>query len=401
MIHLFFTFLPAFLILIWLVFFYNNNNKKKSYAKRFLIISLSVALIVLTIIWSYSNYIYTQSHIIESIWVFTSLSVYPLYYYYLRLLVLKEEVDFRLIWLMIPAFIFALFSAIIYMMMSPQEIETFTNEILYKNRLPSGNYSILIRLQLLRMQLFELSFIIGIVLTAIYGMRLFIKYREKILTFYQNVQQGEFSVIETPFLLLTISAFMAVTSNIIGYRFFFNNPYLLALPFIIHPIVFCLASCRRNVPPLSNTNLTKEDQFQTVDKNTQEGEEDIYDELSYKYEELYKNMEHLLINEQIFRDPELRLNDLALKLGTNRTYVSQLINKKTNSNFSEYINLHRIEYAKKSLSSENAEHLTLDEIALKSGFSSQSSFYRVFMKIEGTSPAKYRMQKMQKIIHLD
>lgn len=42
------------------------------------------------------------------------------------------------------------------------------------------------------------------------------------------------------------------------------------------------------------------------------------------------------------------------------------------------------------MSSENAEHLTLDEIALKSGFSSQSSFYRVFMKIEGTSPAKYR-----------
>ena len=112
-----------------------------------------------------------------------------------------------------------------------------------------------------------------------------------------------------------------------------------------------------------------------------------------KYDQLYERMVYLLEKEQIFKNADLRLNDLATKLCTNRTYVSQLINNRANSNFCDYINSYRIIYAKEELTSKESSHLTLGEIALKSGFSSQSSFYRLFMKFEGTTPAKYRAEQ--------
>lgn len=107
-------------------------------------------------------------------------------------------------------------------------------------------------------------------------------------------------------------------------------------------------------------------------------------------------MEHLLKKEQIFRNSDLKLNDLASLLGTNRTYVSRLINNKENSNFCDYINSHRIKYAKQLLSStQKCEQMSLEDIALEAGFSSQSSFYRVFTNIEGTTPAKYRKENAE------
>lgn len=45
---------------------------------------------------------------------------------------------------------------------------------------------------------------------------------------------------------------------------------------------------------------------------------------------------------------------------------------------------------KKMLISEEGRKLTVDEIALRSGFSSRSTFYRAFLKKEGITPTGYR-----------
>ena len=198
------------------------------------------------------------------------------------------------------------------------------------------------------------------------------------------------------YLTLIISG--AFVSFIILWCFLFKNPYLLALPSIAHSIALCIIWRVGYKTPLLIRESSKSHVQSVGNKLQEEEEEDNQVEISIlnnKYDELYIKMEYLLKNKQIFRNPDLRLNDLALKLGTNRTYVSQLINNKTNSSFNDYINSYRVEFVKNLLSSTKGELMTLDEIALKSGFSSQSSFYRVFMKMEETSPAKYRMTQIE------
>lgn len=387
MTHSLFTVMPAFVILFWLILFCLDENKNRT--KGFLIFFLSVALVNYSIHWCYFNNNYEAYRILDSIWVFTSLSVYPLYYYYIRLLTKDTKIDYRWTWILLPAFLLALYSALIYLMMSPQEIEIFSSEILYHIRPRSENYSTLIKLQLLRMEIFKVIFTIEVILTVYYGLRLIKRFNKKVFAYYSDVQHRELSNIRITLLFLFITAIISMISNIIGKDFFTDNPYLLAFPSIAHSIALFGLSYAGYKQSFTISDLTK-DQFQPVDNNYQEEEEDENVILSSKYDELYERMEHLVKSEKIFRDSDLRLDDLALMLGTNRTYVSLLINNRINSNFCDYINSHRITHAKEMLSSQKGEHLLLADIALESGFSNQSSFYRVFMKMEGITPAKYR-----------
>ena len=399
-----FTIMPAFVILFWLVLFFLDDNKTK--AKSFLILFLSVVLINYTIHWCYFNHNYKIYYILENFWIITSLSVYPLYFYYIRYLTKDIEINYKWVWILIPAFGLALFSAIIYTLMSPQEIDIFIHEILYHDRPQSQEYSTLINLQLLRMDIFKIIFTIEVLLATFYGLRYIKQFNKKVMAFYSDVQHREVSNIRFTLLFLLITAIVSSVSNIFGKDFFFDNPYLLAIPSIAHSVALFGVSyagyrqtfsvrelMQDQIPHCDNEPHLEEEKDDCTD--TIEKQKDDSELLGSLYDELYERMDYLLKEEQIFRNSDLRLNDLASLLGTNRTYVSRLINNKEQSNFCDYINNHRVTYAKKLLSSQESEQMTLEDIGLEAGFSSQSSFYRVFTNIEGTTPAKYRKENAE------
>ncbi len=99
------------------------------------------------------------------------------------------------------------------------------------------------------------------------------------------------------------------------------------------------------------------------------------------------SMERIFSEKELYLDPTLNINELAHQLGTNRTYISNYLNRQLHTTFYEYVNQWRIRRAKDLL-----EHtsLTLDQIAGKSGFNSQSSFRRYFTAATGTTPSTYR-----------
>lgn len=59
-----------------------------------------------------------------------------------------------------------------------------------------------------------------------------------------------------------------------------------------------------------------------------------------------------------------------------------------NSNFKDFVNHYRVEYAKKLLKAE--ENHILDYIAEESGFASVNSLLRAFRKETGTTPGQFR-----------
>lgn len=93
--------------------------------------------------------------------------------------------------------------------------------------------------------------------------------------------------------------------------------------------------------------------------------------------------------EQVFLNPRLTLSDLALKVGTNRTYLSNYINQQLNKTFFDYINSHRLTFATELLLTTN---YTLEVIAEKSGFNSLSTFRRCFMQKYSCSPSAYKKE---------
>lgn len=86
----------------------------------------------------------------------------------------------------------------------------------------------------------------------------------------------------------------------------------------------------------------------------------------------------------------LTLEKLAKHLFISQNYLSFLFSKNMNCSFSEYVSIKKIEKAKKLLEEES---LSLLDIALESGFNSQSYFCYVFKQLENISPNQYRNKK--------
>ena len=99
--------------------------------------------------------------------------------------------------------------------------------------------------------------------------------------------------------------------------------------------------------------------------------------------------------EQLFRQKDLHITDIAIHLGSNRTYVSNYINQELGLSFSDYINQYRIGYAQ-NMMTDSASAFSMLEISEQSGFANEVSFYRNFKKITGTTPNRWLRQHVSK-----
>lgn len=95
-----------------------------------------------------------------------------------------------------------------------------------------------------------------------------------------------------------------------------------------------------------------------------------------------------------FTDNTLTLSGVAQKFYLSPSYLTKIIKEKTSLSFTDYLNRLRIDLAEKLLSEE--PEMTVNEIAERSGYSSQHYFSRAFKNYTGLSPMQYRSGKDSK-----
>lgn len=86
-------------------------------------------------------------------------------------------------------------------------------------------------------------------------------------------------------------------------------------------------------------------------------------------------------------DEELNVSTIADRFDLHPNYLSRLFKQQVGIGLLDYINMVRIEEAKKLLKS---EYGNLETIARKVGYTNVKTFTRVFTKTEGITPGKYR-----------
>ncbi len=94
----------------------------------------------------------------------------------------------------------------------------------------------------------------------------------------------------------------------------------------------------------------------------------------------------LLYVHQNFRE-ELTLEQLCKHFHVSRTYLCALLRETTGKTFVELLHEVRIRHACSLLLSSD---LTIEDITAETGFQSTNTLYRVFKKIKGMTPTKYR-----------
>lgn len=108
--------------------------------------------------------------------------------------------------------------------------------------------------------------------------------------------------------------------------------------------------------------------------------------------QLLEALECLMVEQQLYLDPELSLPKLADYLDTTVNHVSQTINAGLQTTFFDYINQKRVEAAIKLMQSDTTSREAILDIALEVGFNSTSTFYNAFRKVTGQTPGAYRQR---------
>lgn len=101
-------------------------------------------------------------------------------------------------------------------------------------------------------------------------------------------------------------------------------------------------------------------------------------------------LEVCMTQEQLFKNSQLRLQDLADHLDIPSHHLSQTVNSELKQNFYDYVNYWRVEHVKSQFKDPSQNHLKILAIAFDAGFNSKSTFNTIFKKSTGQTPSAYR-----------
>ncbi len=106
-------------------------------------------------------------------------------------------------------------------------------------------------------------------------------------------------------------------------------------------------------------------------------------------QDICRNAKEYLGTSRAYLDPDITLASLAKDTGIPPRNLSRSINSILDCNFFEFINSMRVEYAKQRLLELSTSNYNIDSIYTECGFRSRSTFFFVFKKLTGSTPAAW------------
>ncbi len=126
-------------------------------------------------------------------------------------------------------------------------------------------------------------------------------------------------------------------------------------------------------------------------KRKEERKQEKAEQLKYKsseYKELKAKVKHLMEKERLYTNKDLRLSEVASKIGTNAGTLSLMFNDYMQTNYFDFINSYRVEHFKKLALDPEYSQYTVLGLSDLCGFK-RSSFFSVFKKFEGCTPNEW------------
>ena len=180
--------------------------------------------------------------------------------------------------------------------------------------------------------------------------------------------------------LFGVTAVVSMVLNLMG-RDYFAQDAPVAFPAVIMSVLLYglgFVAAQTVMPPESIVNQT-DDEGSTI---TDEQNSNV----------LIHDIDRVMREKMLYTNAGLTIHDLADAVHSNRTYVSNCINRSYGINFSQYIARQRVAYAQLILRDAryNTDKAAIADAIVLSGFSSDQTFYRVFKEQTGTTPLQYR-----------
>jgi AraC-like DNA-binding protein len=362
---------PVYVTFFWAVVLHLNRRRKDE-PRLFLGKFMILAFVIYLSHFFYFHELYDAYIWLDCFYNFASLSVYPAYFIYVLLLTRDDRFSLRKHgrYFIAPAIIFVAM-AIGYIVMNDEQEAMYIREVIYGKL---GGTGIMRYMNVVSITE-KLVFVTQILIYLFLSFREIRTHTKQLLNSYSFTENRSLLWVQVMNITFFLTSLASIAIAIIGRERFLENSGMLLFPSVIFSVMLF------TIGLLGNTQ--KAVLLEKYDSMDHTGEEDerIPARLKNELVALFE-ADHLHLNK------DLTIWDLTGKLGTNRTYVSKIINNEFGLNFASYVNYHRVIHAKKLLH-ENRQIIT-DELAELSGFGSVASLYRAFLAAEKVSLPQYR-----------
>ena len=302
----------------------------------------------------------------DILYVSANLTVYPLYLIYIIRLTSKWK---SVYWLMLlPGLLAIMATGTGYIFMTDEEDRMFVHNYLYHNS-QTGLTDMALFQAYIR-QFCKLVFAIEVIATVVIGSMMIRRYDRMVDEFYADTDDKSMRNIQSILYLVLTIAILSFIVNIIGRARFTDHEIILTTTSLMFSALLFA---------IGYEGLHRH--FSIIDMRTNKEQVSNDDSAALK-DAVNRSMTERIIalveNDKIYLQPDLKLDDVAQMMHTNRTYIYQAVNQQMGISFNEFINRYRIAHAKRLMASDPT--LSMNDVALLSGFASLSSFYRNMKK---------------------
>jgi len=349
-LYILFSFLPFMVCLVWLAIFAAGFLRNTRPLKFMTFFALACTVLYFCHAWFFMAEEW-EFGVIDSLYLFCQLSVYPLFYCYVTILTKDEPFSCRVPLMLLPALILAVAAYI-----------------------TGGNDTVL--------TIGKVVFAIEVIVVAVFGLRDLSRFDRQIKNYYSDTEGKTMTNTKILLIIFVSTSIFSAVANLLGRELFLHSP-LLGIPSTAFSVLlFCIFFVSFRISFYAR-DFRKEIQAEKQEYIQPE-------EVDPDYAALEARIASVMDKQQLFLVPGLKISDVATAVGSNRTYVSNAINNAAGVPFADYVNRRRVEYAKKRLSEQAPEdEKNISELATESGFASFPSFYRAFVKYVGESPTSW------------
>ena len=350
---------------------FNRRNRARV---RLLVFMLTATVLYLAH-FVYFNHLTAVVPLTDTFYSFCNPAVFPLYFLYIEELTEYRPNRWRQVLCLLPSLLCFLATGVLYLLMDGQQTARFMAQCLY-----GGDFSSLSGIawwQGVAHVIVRIVFALQIPLVLYYGFRRITAYNAVVESNYSNVEGKRIVGVKTLLVLFAVTSFVAFIFNIIGRQEFIEGPEPLTFPAVLFSLLLLL---------IGHVGLSQQFSVQDIEAEVFQETEPMPEDGGVS--ELLEGIKKLVNDEKLFLYPNLKVSDLATRLHSNRNYIYHAINVEMGTSFSDYINGLRVDYAAQLLDAN--PDLSINEVIIKSGFTSSSAFYRNFKKFKGITPTKKR-----------
>lgn len=337
----------------------------------------------------YTDENYSLFYKLDIIETFTTLSFVPVLFLYFKEITGSPNGSALKTWLLFsPTLLFGAGNLFAYLYMGDEQATACTKYMLENG----GNVELESKLlQYLHLVIngytYSLILVIQTVAVCIYAIYHLLLYRKHLNDFFSNVEDMGLEHYWSIF--WGVMAFLVLTfiSSGTGYILYIEYDVVVSIIRILFALILYYTcyhvSCAyytvgKIIPEITFSDHTINEENSKTEESPKESERENKKQILSK---LLPKFNQVIDEEKVFLQKNLRVDDVAALVGTNRTYISRILKEEYNYSFWEFINRKRIEYAKELAT--QSTNLTIEELADRCGFSHGSAFSRAFRQCEG------------------